>query len=181
MIEALSTYQPGAAEQDHLNAIRHLIERDGDKSFYRDHFNPGHITGSALLLSADRTRVLMNHHKFLDIWICFGGHADGDQDILNVAVRETVEESGITAIEPVSTRIFDVDVHRIPANPNKNEPPHKHFDIRYLLRVTDPARERFELCEESTALRWCDYQQAKHLAADDASMHRLLDKWSRRG
>lgn len=178
MLEVLRIYKPDAGEEGHLRDIRNLVETYGDRAFYRDHFDPGHMTGSGLLISADGNRVLMNHHKFLDMWICFGGHADGERDILNVALREVIEESGIADVEPVSQAIFSVDVHGIPANPGKNEPPHRHFDIRYLFRVRSAAHENFAESDESTNLRWCGYDEARALAAPhDASMHRLLDKW----
>jgi 8-oxo-dGTP pyrophosphatase MutT (NUDIX family) len=173
----LEGYVPSDDERDHFYAIKNLIENYSD-CFHRTHFEPGHITGSALLLSADGSRVLMNHHKFLDIWICFGGHADGEKDILNVALREAIEESGIEDIEPVKATIFDVDVHAIPANPKKGEPPHKHFDLRYLMRVRNASNENFAESDESLGLRWCNYEEAKKLAnLKDLSMHRLLDKW----
>ena len=178
MLDLLRTHEPCAAEEQHLRDICGLIETHGERCFYRDHLEPGHMTGSGLLISADGSRVLMNYHKFLDLWICFGGHADGEQDMLNVALREAIEESGIEDVEPVTGKIFDVVVHAIPFNPNKNEPPHRHFDIRYLFRVRNAANENFAQSEESKALRWCSYEQAMTLAAPhDLSMHRLLDKW----
>ena len=178
MLEGLLAYTPSDAEKQHWADIRDLVQNHPD-CFYRTHFNPGHITGSGLLVSADGTRVLMNHHTFLNIWICFGGHADGETDILNVALREVIEESGIHDIEPVDAAIFDVDVHAIPANLKKSEPAHKHFDIRYLFHVRNPASEAFAKSQESLNLRWCSYEEAQKLAAPhDLSMHRLLDKWN---
>lgn len=178
MLEALRRYLPGTAEEKHYRDIVSLIENAGHACFHRDHFDPGHITGSGLLLSTDGSRVLMNHHKFLDMWICFGGHADGERDVLNVALREVIEESGIADVEPVRADIFDVDVHDIPFNARKNEPPHKHFDIRYLFRVRHATNENFTQSAESKSLRWCNYDEAKNLSSpSDLSMHRLLDKW----
>jgi 8-oxo-dGTP pyrophosphatase MutT (NUDIX family) len=181
MLDLLRSYKPEAGEENYWRDICALVETHGDRAFYRDLFNPGHITGSGLLTSADGMRVLMNHHKFLDIWICFGGHADGERDILNVALREVMEESGIEDLEPVSQMIYSVDVHDIPYNPRKNEPSHRHFDIRYLFRVRHVEYEKFVQSEESQSLRWCTYLEAKTLAAaNDSSMHRLLDKWAGR-
>lgn len=174
----LENYTPTDVEREHWLKIKSLIETYGDDCFYRTHFGPGHITGSGLLISADGKRVLMNHHKFLNIWICFGGHADGERDVLNVALREVIEESGIADVEPVTDDIFDVDVHAIPPNPKKGEPAHSHFDIRYLFRVRHAANERFSESDESLNLRWCSHGEAKKLAdPNDLSMHRLLDKW----
>src|SRR5689334_15598351 len=96
-------------EAMHLSATLNLIENHPD-CYVRTHFNPGHITGSALLISADGNQVLMNHHRFLDKWLSFGGHADGERDILAVARREIIEESGVSNIEPLVSAIVDVDV-----------------------------------------------------------------------
>jgi 8-oxo-dGTP pyrophosphatase MutT (NUDIX family) len=173
LIALLTSYDASADETAHVARVVELL-RAKDDCFYRTCFEPGHITGSALLVSADNTRVLMNHHGSLDKWICFGGHADGDENILNVARRELEEESGILNLEPVLSGIFDVDVHDIPANPKKGEPAHAHFDIRYLFRAAGPAT--FAASEESHEIRWCSYDAAMALAGDD-SMRRLLHKW----
>src|SRR5882724_8687217 len=72
---------------------------------------PGHLTGSAWIVSPDRTRTLLTHHHKLDKWLQLGGHADGDGDLLAVALREAREEGGLTRLRPVSTEIFDFDRH----------------------------------------------------------------------
>ncbi len=118
--------------------------------FKRSHA-PGHITGSAWLLNPKGDKVLMTLHKKLKRWLQPGGHADGESDTLAVAVREAEEESGIRGIEPVSSDIFDVDVHLIPARPGETE--HYHYDIRYLLRAP---HEKIVLSDESDALEWWD-------------------------
>src|SRR5580700_4011377 len=72
---------------------------------------PGHFTGSALVVNADGSRVLLHHHRKLDRWLQFGGHCEGDEDILRVARREALEESGIDGLIAASARPFDLDVH----------------------------------------------------------------------
>lgn len=121
---------------------------------YRDHFEPGHFTGSGILVSADGQRVLLNHHKFLDKWLHFGGHADGDADILNVARREVEEESGLHNFTLVCPEILSIDVHPIPENPAKGEPPHKHFDIIFLFQLNSDADENAVISDESISLKW---------------------------
>ena len=177
MDRELRSYLPSNdIEAAHKNSILILLQSTR-RCYDRDHFDPGHITGSGLLISCDGKRVLMNHHKSLNKWLSFGGHADGDDNVMNVAGREVTEESGIENMEPVIDGIFDVDVHPIPANPKKGEPAHSHFDIRYLFRVKDPASETFALSDESVSLRWCDYAEASQLISQDGSMARLLSKW----
>lgn len=110
----------------------------------------GHLTASAWVVDATRTRTLLTHHRKLDRWLQLGGHVDGEADLLAAALREVREESGLTRVHPVSTEIFDVDRHRIPAR--KTEPEHWHFDVRFLIEA-DPA-EPLTISEESNDLAW---------------------------
>lgn len=172
----LVNYAPESHEDSSVkDRILNLIKEKED-CYWRSCFEPGHITASAVLTSHDGKRVLMNHHKFLNLWLCFGGHADGDTDTQRVAIRETIEESGIQAVEPILSDILDLDIHKIPENPSKGEPAHFHHDVRYLLRVCDPAYETFSQSEESHALSWFSFEEALSLCASDPSMIRLLQK-----
>lgn len=98
---------------------------------------PGHVTASAWVVNPARDRVLMLHHKKLDMWLQPGGHADGDPDVLNVVLKETSEETGLAPehIRLVSDRIFDVDVHVV--HESVHDPRHLHFDVRFLVEVDD--------------------------------------------
>lgn len=97
----------------------------------------GHVTASAWVLNPAADHALMIHHRKLDLWLQPGGHADGDADLLGVAVRETVEEIGAPpdAVRPLSAAVFDVDVHTVPAT--GPDPRHDHFDIRFLVMLDD--------------------------------------------
>jgi 8-oxo-dGTP pyrophosphatase MutT (NUDIX family) len=98
---------------------------------------PGHVTGSAWVVSPGREQVLLLHHRKHDQWFQPGGHADGHHDILQVALRETSEETGLDAshIRLVDEAVFDVDTHTIPAS--ARGPRHEHFDIRFLVEMDD--------------------------------------------
>lgn len=132
------------------DAARRILTfvRSTPDCFERSHAS-GHITGSAWLLNPDGDKVLMTLHRKLKRWLQPGGHADGEQDTLAVALREAEEESGICGIIPVSEDIFDVDIHLIPARPG--EAAHYHYDIRYLLRAP---HEQFAVSDESDDLAW---------------------------
>lgn len=132
----------------------------------------GHITGSAWILSGDGKRALLSHHRKLNKWLQLGGHADGDADVLRVALREAREESGLAGITPVSADIFDVDVHAIPAR--SGEPAHLHYDVRFLFRVTGD--ERFRVSDESHDLAWVAPDELPALGVDE-SVLRMHRKW----
>jgi arylsulfatase A-like enzyme len=65
---------------------------------------PAHFTGSALVVDAHGARALLHHHRKLDKWLPFGGHCDGDNNVLRVAQREALEESN-----PSAPAFVDID------------------------------------------------------------------------
>jgi len=170
LMTELQNFSPSSDEKKFIPRFIDLLK--SDRSFYRDHFNPGHITGSAILLNPEGTEILMNYHKSLDKWLNFGGHADGDEDILAVAIKETMEESGMTAFKPISSDFIDIDIHEIPANNNKNEPAHYHFDIRYVMQMTE--NQQPVVSDESLELKWMTFDEA--LKVSDKSLARLINK-----
>lgn len=132
---------------------------------------PGHLTGSAWIVSPDRSRVLLTHHLKLDKWLQLGGHADGDGDLLAVAEREAREESGLASARAVSREIFDVDRHWIPAR--KSETGHFHYDLRFLFEA-DP-QERLAISSESKDLAWVELARVAALNPEE-SMARMVRK-----
>lgn len=134
----------------------------------------GHITGSAWLLNYDMSEYLLMHHKKLDGWFQPGGHADGESDILQVALKEAKEESGIDFIEPVNSEIFDIDIHLIPAY--NNVPEHFHYDIRFLLKVSKPNLQPISN-EESNQLRF--FKITDTIPTKEESVCRMHRKWKK--
>jgi 8-oxo-dGTP pyrophosphatase MutT (NUDIX family) len=132
---------------------------------------PGHLTGSAWILSPDRRLTLLTLHRKLGKWLQLGGHADGQGDLLSVAMREAREESGLGRIRAVQAAIFDVDRHWIP--PHGGEPGHWHHDLRFMLEA-DPA-EPLSVSDESRALAWVEVAAVPSLNGEE-SMARMVRK-----
>lgn len=132
---------------------------------------PGHLTGSAWIVSPDRAFTLLTHHLKLEKWLQLGGHADGDADLRAVALREAREESGLTRLRVVDEAIFDLDRHWIPAR--KSEPGHYHFDLRFLLEA-DPG-EPLAISQESKDLAWVRLERVTTLNPEE-SMARMVRK-----
>ncbi len=168
MIPAVRRHIPfDGVEAVHRDAILQFLESGGDP-FDRKRYVPGHLTGSAFVLDAAGTRLVLVHHAKLDRWLQPGGHGEkGETDPLAVALREAREETGIAAL-PLSTSPFDLDVHVIPAR--KDEPAHLHLDIRYLLKAPPGAEPRASA--ESRAVRWAKLSEV----GGDTGMLRALGK-----
>ncbi len=158
------------AETATADRLIEFVERHPD--CFERALEVGHVTGSAWLLNRAQTRVLLTHHRKLDIWVQLGGHTDGNADVLDSARREAVEESGIAAVEPINLEIFDIDIHLIPAR--KTEPAHYHHDIRYAFRTVDS--DEYVVSDESHDLAWVDVQRIADYT-NEASMLRMADKW----
>ena len=108
----------------------------------------GHITGSAWMVNRAGTHALLTHHRTLNRWLQLGGHAEGQSNILDVALREACEEFGIAEVVPVSQAIFDLDIHRIPAR--GDEPAHDHYDVRFAVHTV--TTDRYIVRDESHAM-----------------------------
>ena len=132
---------------------------------------PGHLTGSAWIVSPDRTRTLLTHHRKLDKWLQLGGHADGDGDLRAVALREAKEESGLSDVRVVAPEIFDLDRHWIPAR--KTDPGHYHYDLRFMFEA-DP-RGPIAISSESKDLAWVEVARVLELNPEE-SMARMVRK-----
>jgi len=141
------------AEGACIARIRTLVESRSD-CFERSCL-PGHVTASAWMLSSDRRRFLLTHHRKLGRWLQLGGHADGETDVAAVALREAGEESGLGPFAILDAAgapslPIDVDVHPIP-----DVPPHEHHDLRFAL-IARGGETR--VSSESNALRWFEME-----------------------
>lgn len=180
LLEMLARYRDAfPLEAPTAERICRLIEAHSD-CFDRT-CRPGHITAAAWILSCDRRRSLMTHHRKLDRWLQLGGHADGQWLVEEVALREAREESGLTHLDivPIGGVVmpFDVDVHEIPARHDAAgqliEDAHEHHDIRFLM--VSRSGEQLTVSEESHEIAW--FTPAEVLErTNDESILRMLRK-----
>ncbi|HEX6224583.1 MAG TPA: NUDIX hydrolase [Chryseolinea sp.] len=138
-------------------------------AFQRNHL-PGHITGSSWILDQSRQDVLLVHHGTLNKWLQPGGHADGEENVLNVALREAQEETGLRDFRLLQNGIFDLDIHPIPAR--SGFPEHLHFDIRFLLAAD--RSQQIVVSDESHDVAW--FPLRKLTTLNNPSLTRMASK-----
>ena len=163
-----------AVQRANRDRIRAFLVAHGPIALTRASLT-GHLTVSCLLWDPGGERVLLHHHKKLDLWLQFGGHCDGDGDLGRVARRELIEESGI-APDLLSAAPVDFDVHQIPDRPPPRpgapaEPAHLHLDVRFTAIA--PGGASAQRSEESHALAWLTPAEARARGAD-GSLRRLM-------
>ena len=175
LLTRLDQYQPGDPGETAMHQRLRAFVVAHTQCFHRT-LAHGHITGSSWIVNPARDRVLLLHHRKLDRWLQPGGHSDGDPNTLCVALREAAEETGVpcTAIRPVSSGVFDLDIHTIPAR--GAEPEHEHFDIRFLFELDD--RIPLKVSPESHALAWVPLSEVVHMNPE-ASISRMVAKTRR--
>lgn len=170
LLRALTNYQsPYKEEQIFCSQFLGLLTQE--RCYHRDHL-PGHLTGSAFILDTARHATLLTHHAKLNKWLQPGGHADGDEDIAGVALREAEEETGVTNFVFLQRNIFDIDIHLIPAR--KDFPEHFHYDVRFLLEAS--RGEKLIITEESHDLAWIELGDVESIVNQSPAMMRMVEK-----
>ncbi len=111
-----------------------------DNIFSRNN-RAAHMTASAWVVNPSGDRILMAYHNIYDSWSWLGGHADGEENLLAVAVREVREESGIEAVTPLSEEIFSLEILTVDGHEKNGAyvPSHLHLNVTYLLEADDQA------------------------------------------
>ncbi|MEU3754717.1 NUDIX hydrolase [Streptomyces olivoreticuli] len=165
----------------HENAVLVLKEYEDQqelRGLYLDHLaehpdgmwkacGTGHITASALVIDPARGQVLLTLHRKLRMWLQMGGHCEpGDGTLMEAALREATEESGIAGLTLLPGGPVRLDRHPIPA------PCHWHLDVQYAALVPEGAVEA--ISDESLDLRWFAYDEVAEVADD--SVVQLLER-----
>ena len=147
LTEQIRQYVPyNAQEEKDRDLILRFIDENGD-AFSR--LNPtAHMTASAWVVNPKRDRVLAVYHRIFDSWTWTGGHADGDEDLLGVAVREVKEETGVEDVFPVSDDIFSLEILTVDGHEKNGSyvASHLHMNVTYLLECDDS--QALKVCEE---------------------------------
>ena len=119
--------------------------------FSREHFTPGHITCTGLVLAADGERILLVHHRRLDRWLLPGGHVEPDDAAIgDAARREVIEETAVALVASPAPPLCGLDVHGIPAK--GREPYHLHHDLLFHFQAETG---ELQVSSESHAVAWC--------------------------
>ena len=120
----------------------------------------GHFSSSAFVVNKKRTKMLAVYHIINDGWIYPGGHADGIEDLLSVAVREVEEETGLKA------KVLDNNIFSIQSAPvighvkrGKYVSAHIHFDCVYIMEADDTIPLVYRT-DESKGVKWVDFENA---------------------
>ena len=151
-IEAFQPYN----EQEAADRRQILCDMDAFPALLTRDSATAHFTASCWIVNPERTKVLMAYHNLYRSWAWLGGHADGEEDLLAVALREANEESGIEAV-PVSPEIFSLEILHVAPHVKRGKfvCAHQHLNATYLLDADDRAPIRRKP-HENSAVGWLE-------------------------
>ncbi len=148
--------------------------------------NPlAHFTASAWVVNPAHTRVLMAYHNIYRSWSWLGGHADGESDLLAVALREVREESGIRSARSVSRDIFSVEALTVDGHEKRGAyvSSHLHLNVTYLLEADEEEALSIKP-DENSGVRWFTLEESETVPSEPwfcARVYRKLNEKLRAG
>lgn len=154
ILESIERYIPfnDQEERDRVLILRALRE---EKNIFSRENEAMYMTASAWVTNETQDRVLMAYHNLYDSWSWLGGHADGECDLLSVALREVCEESGITRVRPASEEIFSLEILTVDGHEKRGRyvPSHLHLNVTYLLIADEDDVLRIKP-DENSGVKW---------------------------
>ena len=183
MLEKIRSYVPYNAQEEADKAeILRRLEQGGD--LYTRADPSAHMTASAWIVSPDRSQVLMAYHNLYDAWSWLGGHCDGERDLLQTALREAREESGLAEVRPVSREIYSLEILCVDGHVKKGKflSSHLHLNVTYLLRGDEGEPLRVKE-DENAGVRWFSPKEALEKCTEpwmiDRVYTKLIEKWEK--
>lgn len=174
--EDIEKYRPCSEQERRDKAvILDYIDRSPDVFSREDPV--AHMTASAWIVNPGRDKLLMVYHRIFDSWSWTGGHADGERDLLSVALREVREETGAERVRPLSEDIFSLEVLTVDGHERRGEyvSSHLHLNVTYLLEV--PEDDSLRICrEENSGVRWFTLEGALEASTEPWFVERIYKK-----
>ncbi|MBI4857233.1 MAG: NUDIX hydrolase [Acetobacterium woodii] len=169
-LTAISQFKPESnQEQDDQQTILAFIKTYPKNVLLREN-KIAHLTSSALILNESMDKLLMIYHNIYQSWSWTGGHADGEMDLLQVAIKEALEETGLGKIKAISDKIVSLDILPVFSHLKNNLPvsAHLHLSVAYLLQASENESITIKP-DENSGVKWIpirelpDYVSEPHM------------------
>ena len=174
--EQIKAYRPwNEQERQDQVLILDFLRKNSD-AFYRTNLL-AHMTASAWVVNPQRSKVLMVYHRLYDSWSWAGGHADGEEDLLAVALREVREETGVQRLRPVTEEIYSLEVLTVDGHEKRGQyvPSHLHLNLTYLLEAEE--EQPLRVCEaENSGVAWFSLADALSASTEPWFVERIYKK-----
>ena len=179
-ISLLNRFEP-FNEQEATDRLQLLAFLKSTPDAYLRSNLAAHMTASSWVINKDASKVLMVYHKLYDSWSWTGGHADGCEDLLSVAIRECREETGLQHVHPVTEELYSLEI--LPVNGHEKRglyvPSHLHMNVTFLLQADETAPLR--VCEaENSGVQWFSPDDAVSASTEPWFRERIYSKLNKK-
>lgn len=160
VLEQIKRYHPyNEQEKRDQEEILSLMQST-DNIFDRDN-HQYHMTASAWVVNKERTKVLMIYHNIYNSWSWLGGHADGETDLLKVAMKEVEEESGLSHTQCIRDGIYSLEILTVDGHVKKGKyvSSHLHLNVTYLLEADEKEPLKVKP-DENSGVAWFPIEEA---------------------
>ena len=176
MIQKIREYKPFNEQEERDREVLLRLLSGVEDVYSRENLT-AHMTASAWVVNENRDKVLMAYHNIYHSWSWLGGHADGERDLLAVALREVGEESGVIHVRPLSEEIFSLEILTVDGHEKRGNyvPSHLHLNLTYLLE----AREGDALsmkADENSGVAWFGLEEAVKASTEPWFKERVYGK-----
>ena len=174
--EDIEKYSPCCEQEERdKSLILKFLDTNPD-AFDRSNLS-AHMTASAWVVNPKRDKVLMVYHKIYDSWSWTGGHADGEEDLAAVALREVQEETGVKSARLLSNEILSLEILTVDGHEKRGEyvPSHLHMNVTYLIEADDT--DTLKICEEeNSGVQWFTPEAALKASTEPWFVERIYKK-----
>ena len=127
-----------------------------------------HFTSSSWIVNKDRTKVLMIYHNIYKSWAWTGGHADGDSDLLNVALKEAKEETGLNNLKLLSDGIYGLQILTVDSHIKRGKfiSSHLHLDCCFLFEANEEDELKIKE-DENSGVKWFKIDEATKITNEE--------------
>lgn len=175
-IEKIKNYRPWNEQEQRDQALILDFLAHNPDAFCRSNLL-AHMTASAWVVNPQRTKTLMVYHRLYDSWSWAGGHADGEKDLLAVALREVREETGVRQLRPVTEEIYSLEVLTVDGHEKHGQyvPSHLHLNLTYLVEASED--QPLRVCEaENRGVAWFFLTEALAASTEPWFVERIYKK-----
>jgi ADP-ribose pyrophosphatase YjhB (NUDIX family) len=159
LYQEIESYIPYNEQEEHDRVVMLSFMKNNPDYLMRSN-RMAHFTASSWVVNSMKTKVLMIYHNIYNSWSWTGGHADGEEDLLNVAMKELCEETGIKRARLFSNGIFSLETLTVDGHVKRNKyvPSHLHMNMTYLIEA-DENDLLFIKPDENSGVRWFTFEE----------------------
>lgn len=176
LYEEIENYIPVNEQEERDKEV--MLEFIRNNSNYLERENLiGHFTTSIWTVNKERTKTLMAYHNIYDSWAWLGGHADGVEELSQVAMRELQEETGVKHAVLVSPQILSLEILPVSGHVKRGKyvPCHLHLNVTYLAEADE--EETLSVNEEENqAVKWWTFEEAMNVSKEEWMVEHIYNK-----